>query len=313
MTTSIPITNEIKERDVSLYLDSPVPQHVQQRLAQSTEKPIKEELEFTDLFTIPYNINRHDYIGKLSLDKYIDRIVPKEQFEHQFVEDIKRTNITVNGEVTDIVYTFVEEANKVTNENRFKHLSDIFDTFIRKYVPEISDKDLRKFKALICQHGQIQDNINLFNHFNKPVILYFFDKGIRINDYTLKQNNYKFKTTITYIIHPYNDPYQNIGNVSYNMLFDITNNSYSANIHVNFNQPTQPASQDDCFTFVKSLFNRTGGTRKKYKVYGMPYTYRKVYRKKCYKVSNKKRVFSKCTSKKKALRQLRLLRNLESK
>ena len=44
----------------------------------------------------------------------------------------------------------------------------------------------------------------------------------------------------------------------------------------------------------------------------MPYTYRKVYRKNCYKVSNKTRVFSKCTSKKKALRQLRLLRYLEN-
>jgi hypothetical protein len=97
------------------------------------------------------------------------------------------------------------------------------------------------------------------------------------------------------------------------MLFDVTNNSYSANIELHMN-PSQ-VHQDECFTFVKRLFGRTGGTRKKSKVYGMPYTYRKVYRKKCYKVSNRlsKRVFSKCTTKKKALKQLRLLRYLESK
>ncbi len=45
----------------------------------------------------------------------------------------------------------------------------------------------------------------------------------------------------------------------------------------------------------------------------MPYTMRKVNKKRCYRVSNKstKRVFAKCTTKSKAKKQLRLLRSLE--
>ena len=45
----------------------------------------------------------------------------------------------------------------------------------------------------------------------------------------------------------------------------------------------------------------------------MPYTIRKVPRKTCYKVSNRKtkRVFSKCTTKRRAKKQLRLLHALE--
>lgn len=47
----------------------------------------------------------------------------------------------------------------------------------------------------------------------------------------------------------------------------------------------------------------------------MPYTMRKVRRKRCYRVYNKltKRVFAKCTSNVKAKKQLRLLRSLERK
>ena len=47
----------------------------------------------------------------------------------------------------------------------------------------------------------------------------------------------------------------------------------------------------------------------------MPYTFRKVYNRSCYRVYNKKtkRVFAKCTTKKKAKKQLRLLRSLHSK
>jgi hypothetical protein len=45
----------------------------------------------------------------------------------------------------------------------------------------------------------------------------------------------------------------------------------------------------------------------------MPYTIRKVANKNCYKVMNRKtkRVFSKCTTKEKAKKQLRLLNAIE--
>jgi len=45
----------------------------------------------------------------------------------------------------------------------------------------------------------------------------------------------------------------------------------------------------------------------------MPYSLRKVPNKKCYKVYNKqtKKVFSKCSSKKNATKQMRLLRALQ--
>lgn len=45
----------------------------------------------------------------------------------------------------------------------------------------------------------------------------------------------------------------------------------------------------------------------------MPYTFRKVHKKKCYRVYNKKtkRTFAKCSTKKNAKKQLRLLRSLE--
>lgn len=45
----------------------------------------------------------------------------------------------------------------------------------------------------------------------------------------------------------------------------------------------------------------------------MPYSIRKVYKKPCYKVYNKKtkRVSSKCTSKRRAKKQVRLLRAIE--
>jgi hypothetical protein len=51
----------------------------------------------------------------------------------------------------------------------------------------------------------------------------------------------------------------------------------------------------------------------------MPYTMRKVPNKNCYRVSKRKtkkntkrRVFSKCTSREKAIKQMRLLRALEN-
>ena len=46
----------------------------------------------------------------------------------------------------------------------------------------------------------------------------------------------------------------------------------------------------------------------------MPYSVRKVPNKKCYHVSNKntKKVFAKCTSKKNATKQMRLLRAIEN-
>lgn len=46
----------------------------------------------------------------------------------------------------------------------------------------------------------------------------------------------------------------------------------------------------------------------------MPYTVRKVPRKPCYKVMNKKtkRVFAKCTTMEKAQKQMRLLRAIEN-
>ena len=45
----------------------------------------------------------------------------------------------------------------------------------------------------------------------------------------------------------------------------------------------------------------------------MPYTYRKVHRKKCYKVFNTKteKVFSKCATKTNAIKQLKLLHALQ--
>jgi len=47
----------------------------------------------------------------------------------------------------------------------------------------------------------------------------------------------------------------------------------------------------------------------------MPYTLRKMPKKKCYRVYNRKtkRVFAKCTSKTRAKKQLRLLRSLHRK
>ncbi len=47
----------------------------------------------------------------------------------------------------------------------------------------------------------------------------------------------------------------------------------------------------------------------------MPYSMRKMPNKQCYRVYNKKsrRVFAKCTSKKRATRQIRLLRSIEMK
>ncbi len=47
----------------------------------------------------------------------------------------------------------------------------------------------------------------------------------------------------------------------------------------------------------------------------MPYTLRKMPKKKCYRVYNRdtKRIFSKCTSKTRAKKQLRLLRSLHRK
>ncbi len=46
----------------------------------------------------------------------------------------------------------------------------------------------------------------------------------------------------------------------------------------------------------------------------MPYTIRKVSKKNCYRVSNKKsrKVFSRCTSKANATKQLRLLRAIQN-
>lgn len=46
----------------------------------------------------------------------------------------------------------------------------------------------------------------------------------------------------------------------------------------------------------------------------MPYLIRKVNKKKCFSVSNKKsrRIYSKCTTKKKAKKQVRLLNALEN-
>lgn len=47
----------------------------------------------------------------------------------------------------------------------------------------------------------------------------------------------------------------------------------------------------------------------------MPYTLRKMPKKKCYRVYNRdtKRIFSKCTSKSRAKKQLRLLNSLHRK
>ena len=47
----------------------------------------------------------------------------------------------------------------------------------------------------------------------------------------------------------------------------------------------------------------------------MPYTLRKMPKKKCYRVYNRdtKRVFAKCTSKTRAKKQVRLLRSLHRK
>lgn len=46
----------------------------------------------------------------------------------------------------------------------------------------------------------------------------------------------------------------------------------------------------------------------------MPHIMRKINKKNCYRVSNKKtkKVFAKCTSKKNAIRQMRLLRAIEN-
>ena len=292
-------------------------------------------MEFTDIFNEPYDINRHEYTGKLKLDGYIyealndfpDDTNWEDYFKVNFIKDIVRaSNCTVN-ENSDNICTRFSGTNEMAYDEKYEYLSKKFDEFIRYYVPLISNDDIKKFKALNTQHCFSPIIVHFFKMFDGK---YGINLLKRLFHYTLDEHNYKFNITNKYeVILPENGESITIGNISFSMLFDIKNNSYSANIQLHMNPPQpaqpvqqvqasqvqpQPANQDECFTFIKRLF-RTGGTRKKSKVYGMPYTYRKVYRKKCYKVSNRlsKRIFSKCTTKKKALKQLRLLRYLESK
>ena len=274
--------------------------------------------EFTDIFNEPYDINRHDYTGKLTLDEYIHKVftgsedypIWEDYFKYVFTNDIVRYHGTVNDDLDD-KYTWFVGTNKMDVSKKYEYLSSQFDKFIRTYV-SISDEDIKKFKAFTTQNCSSVITFHLLKMFEGT---YFITNSTQIYHFTLYKNNFKCNFTLTFDLIC-QDPEVITGNGSYSMLFDVTNNKYSANIQLHFNQPSQapiqPSQQEnqECFTYLKSFF---GGTRKKSKVYGMPYTYRKVYRKKCYKVSNKKRVFSKCTSKKRALRQIRLLRYLESK
>ena len=267
--------------------------------------------EFTDIFNEPYDINRHDYTGKLTLDEYIHKVfngsqeypIWEDYFKYVFTNDIVRFHGTVNDDLED-KYTWFVGTNNMNVSKKYEYLSKQFDTFIKTYV-SISDEDIKKFKAFTTQNCSSVITFHLIKMFEGK---YFITNSTQIYHFTLYKNNFKCNFTLTFDLVCPEDPEVIAGNGSYSMLFDVTNNKYSANIQLHMNPaqqsqaPTQPSqeNQDECFTYLKSFF---GGTRKKFKVY-MPYTYRKVYRKKCYKVSNKKRVFSKCTSKKKALRYL---------
>ena len=286
---------------------------------------IKEEFIIKNLFNEPYDINRHSYTGKWDFNYIIASAIKDLNVEAQFTTDIKRLhNLHVNYDPFDKSKR-VHDSNGIHGFTDAKSIEDVsikFNKFIKSYVPEIPIEYITIFKKLHTQN--LQSLIHVWLIIQEPSLM--ITPTQTAYHYTLYKDNYKLKFTLKYVISLLETSQEIIGNGSYSMLFDITNNSYSADIqlHINPSQPvqtqpshnqSQPDNQDECFTFVKRLFGRTGGTRKKSKVYGMPYTYRKVYRKKCYKVSNRltKRVFAKCTTKKKALKQLRLLRYLESK
>jgi len=268
---------------------------------------IKDEFILKNLFNEPYDINRHSYTGKWNLNYIITTTIKGLNVEDKFTSDIKRLHdCTVNYDPFDKskMINDSNNSNGITGFTDAKSIEDVsikFNKFIKSYVPEIPVEYITTFKKLHTQN--FQSLIHFWLSIQEPSLM--LTTGHKAYHYTLYKDNYKLKFTLKYVISLLETPQNIIGNGSYSMLFDVTNNSYSANIELHIN-PSQ-VHQDECFTFVKSLFN--GGTRKKSKVYGMPYTYRKVYRKKCYKVSNRltKRVFAKCTTKKKALRQLRLL------
>ena len=272
-----------------------------------------DQLHFINdnLFIEPYNIDKHEYTGKLPLNSiiFINTIDLLDNVEYYFTKDITRLNYcTVNGSINkaSMINRGITKGSSDISDQAY--VSNNFIKFIKLYVNDITPEDIKTFKLLHTQN--FQSLITSWFILNLHCIVLTTSPSYA---YTLEKDNYKLQITAkhTFITGPDNI----IGNGSSSILFDITNNSYSANIELHIPPQPEPASQDDCFTFVKRLFGRTGGTRKKSKVYGMPYTYRKVYRKKCYKVSNRltKRVFAKCTTKKKALKQLRLLRYLESK
>lgn len=288
---------------------------------------------FNEEYNNDYNNEVHHYSNQLFLSIITQSVKtnPHVVFEKDFIQDIKRIhNCTVNNDPTNIdIGKLIDNGQfELTDDDKsIQYVSNTFNNFIRRYVPSIDEDILNTFKFLHIQKIQSLV-INWLNPKIKPLIL----TGINVAyHYTLMEYNYILKITVNYVIQSIDSLEEKIGSGSSSMVFDISDDSYSAEINLHLNQPakhgflsnfprlfsgtdTEPASQDECFTFVKRLF-RTGGTRKKSKVYGMPYTYRKVYRKKCYKVSNRltKRVFAKCTTKKKALKQLRLLRYLESK
>ena len=119
---------------------------------------MKELIELTEMFNEPYDINRHEYTGKLKLDEYIREVFNdfpddsnwEDHFKKVFTKDIVRFHGTVNDESEDISIWFVG-TDGMNNSEKYEYLSNQFDTFIKKYV-SITDQDIKKFKAFTTQN-----------------------------------------------------------------------------------------------------------------------------------------------------------------
>ena len=106
---------------------------------------MEEPFEFEEMFIEPFDINKHDYTGKVSLNTYIDKMLT-DKFESQFPRDVNRLHGKVNDEPNDI-NDRLNSVETISEENKFKHFSDKFDTFIKSYV-SIPDEDITTFKKL---------------------------------------------------------------------------------------------------------------------------------------------------------------------
>ena len=155
----------------------------------------------------------------IKLDDYIAFNFPNEDyFKNVFTQDIVRFRGTIN-----------DEDMCVDISNKYEYLSNQFDTFIKKYV-SISDEDIKKCKALTTQNCVSPIAMYFLKMFECK---YLFVNNTKKYHFTLFENDCKCNFTFTYdFMFPENGI---VGNGSYSMLFDVTNNSYSANIELHMN------------------------------------------------------------------------------